>query len=89
MIADSALSMGKEKAREVLLANVDVDLDGLDSLMANWDGQESLLDNLSSRLTADESDLKKQISEWTKKSGVELPVPEEASSLLGDLGSLF
>ncbi len=89
MIADSALSMGKEKAREALLANVDADLDGLDSLMANWDGQESLLDNLSSRLTADESDLKKQISEWTKKSGVELPVPEEASSLLGDLGSLF
>lgn len=88
MIADSAVSSGKEAARKALLENVDADLTGLEATIAGWDGERTAVDNLRSQLAADDNELEKQINEWTQNSAGSLPVPE-ASGLMEGLGSLF
>lgn len=88
MIADSAISTGKDRARKALLENVGSDLAGLEATIGRWDEERTLVDNLASQLAAYDNELENTINEWTKKSAGTLPVPE-ASNLIEGLNSLF
>lgn len=88
MIADSAISTGKDRARKALLENVGSDLVGLEATIGRWDEESTLVDNLASQLAAYDNELENTINEWTKKSAGTLPVPE-ASNLIEGLNSLF